>query len=262
MKEPQRLRRPVPRRTKPNRSILGALSQTDGLPPVPDPVDGPEAGGMHPLGPGFGNSMSADFAADPLSDSARDYIDRNVRSASDLIDGQIRQGQETAKSLGRSAFSSLNGAASDLPALLTGLVRAYSDIGTAWVDIVGALAQKAEAAVPGTANGSGNATAMPMIGLSVVAGQPVEASLELFRPVQRLTVQPLVATPSGTAVDIREVSFEPDGSDTGGRIRIVVPGGQAAGMYHGLLLSDPEGTPAGAVTLKILAAPEDGRGRP
>ncbi len=261
MKEPQRLRRPVPRRTRPNRSILGALSQSDGLPPIADPVDGPEAGGMHPLGPGFGDAAEADFAADPLSDSAREYIDRNVRSASDLIDGQIRQGEETAKSLGRSAFSSLNGAASDLPALLTGLVRAYSDIGTAWVDIVGALAQKAETAVPGTVNGSRNAADMPMIGLSVVAGQPVEASLELFRPAQRLTVQPLVATPPGNAADIREVSFEPDGSGAGGRIRIVVPGGQAVGMYHGLLLADPEGTPAGAVTLKILTLPEDERGR-
>lgn len=262
MKEPQRLRRPVPRRTRPNRSILGALSQTDGLPPVGDPVDNPEADGMHPLGPGFGNPIGADFAADPLSESARDYIDRNVRSASDLIDGQIRQGQETAKSLGRSAFSSLNGAASDLPALLTGLVRAYSDIGTAWVDIVGALAQKAENVVPGATSGTGNGANLPMIGLTVIADQMVEASLELFRPAQRLSVQPLVATPSGTAADIREVSFEPDGSGTGGRIRIVVPVGQAAGMYHGLLLADPEGTPAGAVTLKILAAPEDGRGRP
>ena len=223
MKEPQRLRRPVPRRTRPNRSILGALSQSDGMPSTADRVGEPETADMHPLGPGFGDAAGADFAADPLSDSARDYIDRNVRSASDLIDGQIRQGQETAKSLGRSAFSSLNGAASDLPTLLTGLVRAYSDIGTAWVDIVGALAQKAETAAPGAANGSRNGSDMPMIGLSIKACQPVEASLELFRPAQRLIVQPLVATPPGNAADIREVSFEPDGTGTGGRIRIIIP---------------------------------------
>ena len=28
-------------------------------------------------------------------------------------------------------------------------------------------------------------------------------------------------------------------------------------MYHGLLLADPEGTPVGAVTLKVLTATDD-----
>lgn len=252
MKEPQRLRRPVPRRTRPNRSILGALSQSDGLPPAVDPAGGFDAGDMHPLGPGFDDMAKADFASDPLSDSAREFIDRNVRSASDLIDGQIRQGQETAKSMGHSAFSSISGAASDLPSLLTGLVRAYSDIGNAWIEVVGALAQKAETDAPTAMNGGGNAADMPMIGLSVVAGQPVETSMELFRPAQQLIVQPLVSAPAGVGADIADVSFESDGSGSGGRIRIVVPAGQPVGLYHGLLLSDPGGTPTGAVTVKVL----------
>ena len=54
MTDTERLRRPVPERTRPNRNILGALSQTDGR--ANGKAGGFGEAGMHPLGPGFGEA--------------------------------------------------------------------------------------------------------------------------------------------------------------------------------------------------------------
>ena len=92
------------------------------------------------------------------------------------------------------------------------------------------------------------AAAGATIGLTVLSDRPVEATIEMFRPAKTVSPQALRSNPAGS--DIEKVAFEP--SDNGGRLRITVPSGQAPGTYHGLLLAEPDGTPAGAVTLKIL----------
>ena len=238
MNQPERIKRPTPERTKPRRNVLGALGQADAmLDPLAAP--GPDQGG-HPLGPGFG-----DFGLG--QEDALGLIDEGVRAASNLVDAHIRQGEETAKALGKGA-ASIPLAQTDVSGLLTGLVRAYSDVASVWVEIVGSLAQKIDR---GPSQQAASATSVGVaagIGLSVAAAGRVEVGIQMFRDAPALVPQPLTAAPPAPPAQITEVHFEADGA---GRIRIVVPDGQAPGTYHGLLLSAADQSPVGALTLTV-----------
>lgn len=241
MTKSDRLKRPVPERTKPKRGVLGALGQSDAM--LGNGMDHgtPDTGG-HPLGPGFADAGGAD----PLG-----LIDEGVRAASDLVDAHIRQGEETAARLGK-ATGAISAAQGDVTGLLTGLVRAYSDVASVWVDIVGSLAHKLDGSGQAKAEAPAASATLPAPGLSIASEGRVEASIEMFRPAPGVTPQPLIAQTAEGAAQITDVSFQPGMAGTAGMIRLSVPGGQPPGTYHGMLLSTADQRPAGVITLTVL----------
>lgn len=239
MTQDDRIRRPMPERTKPKRNVMGALSQADGMAEASAPFMGGGSLGGHPLAPGF-EATAPGPNADP-NDPMR-MIDEGVRAASDLVDAHIKQGEETAKKLGKGA-SEIPLGQTDVSGLVTGLVRAYSDVAAVWVDIVGSLASKVEGLGQGGAAPSVSPTSAPAFGLSVSSAGRVETSVEMFRQVLEVTAQPLVC--AATGAQITDIRFE------AGKLRVTVPDAQAAGTYHALLLSAVDQSPAGALTLQI-----------
>lgn len=243
MNKPDRIKRPTPERTKPKRNVLGALGQEDAMASKTAPPNNgqyPNSGvpDGHPLGPGF---------ADGVTDESLQFIQDGVRAASDLVDAHIRQGEETARTLG-SGEGRIPLTQTDVSGLLTGLVRAYSDVASVWVDIVGNLASKID--VSALKSGEGAAPAAggvaSNIGLRITTADMVEAKIEMFRPAEAVVPQPLTATSPDAPPHITQVSFAAN------QIAVTVPKGQAPGTYHGLLLSAADQTPAGVLTLTVL----------
>ena len=249
MDNPERIKRPQPERTKPNRNVLGALGQSDAMLGSQDVAQSPL--GDHPLGPGFSDPVQISATNGNAGSDPFGVIDEGVRAASELVDAHIRQGEETAKALGKNA-AGISLAQTDVSGLLTGLVRAYSDVASVWVDIVGSLAHKID--------GTGAAKADPppaqgltsTIGLSVTSAGQVETGIEMFRAAVEVRPQPLVSTSASPSSQITDVTFEAGQPGTAGRIRLTVPAGQAPGVYHGLLLSASDQTPVGVLTLRVL----------
>lgn len=249
MSRPERIKRPVPERTKPKRNVLGALGQADGMLGAAASIDTPQNGG-HPLGPGFND------AAPPPSEEAimgrenLGLIDEGVRAASELVDAHIRQGEETAKALGKSASIPLT--QTDVSGLLTGLVRAYSDAASIWVDLVGSLAQKVEGVAQGRPAQPQAASIQAGFGLSIASEGRVETGFEMFRAADDVLPQPLVISDGSAAPQISDIRYEHGAAGKVGRISVSVPTGQPAGTYHGLLLSAADQSPVGVLTLRVV----------
>ena len=245
METPERVKRPIPPRTGPRRNVLGALGQTDGR-AQNGAAKAPEEGG-HPLGPGFGDGlagMAKDLGVDPTG-----VIDEGVRAASDLVDQHIKQGEATAKALAKGTSIPLS--QTDISGLLTGLVRAYSDVASVWVDIVGSLAQKVEGLGQGAAGAPAAAAAAgvsPNFGLSLISAGRVETRIEMFKPAAAVIPQPLVSTSVTPPAQITEVSFV---AEAPARLSVEVSEGQAPGVYYGLLLSAEDQSPAGVLVLTV-----------
>lgn len=242
-----RVKRPVPERTKPNRNVMGALGQAEATPQ--DPIRTPPNGG-HPLGPGFNDPAQP---APNEAISAGDHlglIDEGVRAASELVDAHIRQGEETAKALGKGA-ASIPLTQTDVSGLLTGLVRAYSDAASIWVDLVGSLAQKVEGVGQARAPAAQGAVRSAGFGLSISCEGRVETEFEMFRVAGEVVPQPLMPTDDVAAAPISEVRFEAGQTGKAGMICVSVPKGQPAGTYHGILLSAADQSPVGVLTLRV-----------
>lgn len=262
MSDADRLRRPVPERKGPKRNVLGALGQSDPLlrpDGYPNASGGSPGNGMHPLGPGFGTTDDA-MVGDGLSTAdEREFIDRGVRDASDLVDAHIRQGEETARSLGGGSTPGAGNPLSqtDLSALLTGLMRTYSDVAAVWVDLVSSLAQNREGAPQKTAGPAPETGFASNIGLSITCDGRVETGFELFRIAGEVVPQPLVSTGGSVTSQINGVRYEAGQPNSTGRICVKVPKGQAPGTYHGLLLSASDHTPVGVLTLRVFDSGAD-----
>lgn len=243
MTTPDRIKRPVPERTKPKRNVLGALGQADAMADRAA-VPGGSASPGHPLTPGFVDGAD--------KDPSLSFIEEGVRAASDLVDEHIRQGEETARSLG-SGEGKIPLTNTDVSGLITGLVRAYSDVASVWVDIVGSLASKVDLSGLTQGDGTPQTVGVPStIGLRITTADMVEAKIEMFRPATAVQPQPLVSTTQGAPAQITSVAFE------AGQIAVTVPRGQAAGVYHGLLLSTADQSPAGVITLTVLGGTDPG----
>ncbi|MFC6636650.1 hypothetical protein GV827_20460 [Sulfitobacter sp. JBTF-M27] len=257
MDNPERIKRPQPERTKPNRNVLGALGQSDAMLGSLDAAQSPIDGG-HPLGPGFSDPVQKSATYGNAGSDPFGLIDEGVRAASDLVDAHIRQGEETAKSLGKSA-AGISLAQTDVSGLLTGLVRAYSDVASVWVDIVGSLAHRIDGTGAAKADPTQTQGLISTIGLSITSAGSVETGIEMFRPAMDVRPQPLVSTSVTPPAQITDVAFDAGQPGTAGKIRVTVPKGQTPGVYHGLLLSASDQTPVGVLTLRVLGqTPQEG----
>lgn len=241
MTQPERLRRPVPERTKPNRGILGALGQAEG--PVAPPRE------AHPLTPGF---EETETRAGINADSAQ-YINDSVRAASDVVDAHIRQGHAAAQSLGAGAVGAgvLKGLTGqkDGGQLLGSLTRAYTDLAAIWVEVAKSVAGQIGEIKPG-AGDTGHGQAQP-VALIVDCRMRAETRLDMFRACSDLIAQPLVAQGAQAVTQIADVSFAPGQADRAGVLHVQVPDDAAPGRYYGLLLDAADMSPVGALSLHL-----------
>lgn len=240
MTQHDRLRRPVPERTKPNRGILGMLGQAEG---PSAPVDG------HPLAPGF--TQQPDPRA-PLNPEAADYISDSVRAASDVVDEHIRQGHAAAQSLGGASLGAgmLKGLTGQAEGghLLGSLTRAYSDLAAVWVEVAKSVAGQLGETKPATApNPAGEAPPMALI---VECRGRAETRLDMFRACSDLIAQPMVAQ-GADMVAISDVTFTPAQGDSAGVLHVVVPQDAQPGRYYGMLLNAADMSPVGAISLNL-----------
>lgn len=197
----------------------------------------------HPLGPGFGSTTS--------EKPAFDFMDDQVRQASDLVDRHIADAaRETAGQtdglLGGLAGLYANANNSDLTEIVTTLTRTYADVAAKWVDLASTLTaqlgqQRAQNQTGQTVSGLGAAGPV----LSIRAASPVEARVEMFRAAVTLSAQPLASDDPTNSAQIVSVKIEE------GRLKVVVPSDQTPGIYYGLLLEKGAG-PAGVVTVQVF----------
>jgi hypothetical protein len=249
MQEPDRLRRPVPERTRPHRGILGALAQRDGATMVSN-SENPADQGSHPLTPGH----YADAADEGVTRDAADFISEGVRAASDVADAHILKGQQTAQSLGASVLRGIT-RQKDVGNLLGNLTGAYSDLTAVWMEVAQAIATQIAERKPGapeTTPPAANESLPASIALVLDCARRVETRLDMFRSVSDVLPQPLVSSDAGISARISGVDFTPGQEGQAGILHVRVPADATPGRYYALLLDAASMSPAGALSLRLF----------
>jgi hypothetical protein len=232
-----RVTRPEPARTQPIRSWTGALF---GLSPPAGGGDRPEAG--------------------PLED----VVARSVELGYRVVDDYLREGQRVAERMGGGGFRA-DALVGDVQQLTARMARYASDFMEVWFQFVelataGSIFRRDPGALGGqpAPNGAPRpepapaAAAQPPAGrvrLAVDASQPTEVALDLRADAagRRLVVQSLRATDH--LPRLTEVALASDGD--GPVLRIRVPPGHPAGVYHGVVVDEQTNTPAGTLSVRV-----------
>ena len=199
--------------------------------------------GADPLADGLQPKVAA-WDAGPLPDDA----DETTRAAYNVANQQFQAGEAVAKELAQTAMMAR---AQDVPTLLNRLLETYSDLGSVGVQLIGAALAQAQSAPQTAAQSAAPAAASPQtapsIAVEVTASCSVTARALLFAP---LGASPRALTPVRVG---GEGALPPPEVKPGPVVHITVPEGTAAGEYHGIILAEADGAPAGTVTIKIAA---------
>lgn len=197
------------------------------------------------------NTRSADPGADPTSAPAwkpaplPDDADEATRAAYAVANQQFQAGEAVAKELAQTAMMAR---AQDVPTLLNRLLETYSDLGSVFIQLIGAAMAREQAqpqSAPQTQAGRQNS---PTIAVEVTAACPVTARALLFAPLGATPVAlPMTRIGGDGMLPAPEVKVGPV-------IHITVPQDAAPGEYHSIILADTGGAPAGTATV-IIAAP-------
>jgi hypothetical protein len=192
-----------------------------------------------------------------------------VNGAYRVIDEYLRQGQRMAEQFWLPAGDA--GTPMDnVGKVFERFVRSASEMGTAWMEMMGQWGGPAErrgesprgVAGPFTAgeprtNGHAvvpapSASAPPALGVSVEASRKFRVQVELAGPVAAAEVEisRLVAKEPGGR-PLRGVRLDAGTSGAGVTLKIRVPAGQPAGEYRGVLLDRRTGEPRGIVLLTL-----------
>lgn len=205
------------------------------------------------------NTRSADPGADPTSAPQPqapawkpaplpDDADEVTRAAYAVANQQFQAGEAVAKELAQTAMMAR---AQDVPTLLNRLLETYSDLGSVFIQLIGAAmareqAQPQPAAHSQTGPQAGPQTS-PTIAVEVTAAGPVTARALLFAPLGATPVALPMTRIGGDGV------FPAPEIKVGPVIHITVPQDAAPGEYHGIILADTGGAPAGTATVTIAA---------
>ncbi|MEH6647179.1 hypothetical protein [Sulfitobacter sp.] len=249
MQEPDRLRRPVPERTKPHRGILGALIQKDGT-TMASPLEPSTVQGSHPLTPGH----QADPPEEGVTRDAADFISEGVRAASKVADAHILEGQQTAQSLGASVLRGIT-RQKDAGNLLGNLTSAYSDLAAVWMEVAQAIAgqiTEGKPAAPETTAPAAHEKPPASIALVLDCARRVETRLDMFRSVSNVLPQPLVSSDAEISARVSGVSFTQGQGGQAGILHVLVPADATPGRYYALLLDAASMSPAGALSLRLF----------
>jgi hypothetical protein len=255
MNEFSRIKRPTTERTEPQRAVGGAR------PDLPLPSN-PEA-------PQSANSAET-----------KDNAYRAVNDAYRLVDDYLREGQRMAENIWLPIAGQADGGQSTAPSLEAPgrFMRAMSDMTLAWVEVMqqwSAAAQPAPKHEAPTGHAGpfkadrerGNGAPGPApskekegragrralsVSVESVGRVQVSVSFDDFHDATRLVAGAMTCF-GASAPPIEQVSVGV-GPDQLPELRIVVPPGQPAGTYHGLLANADTHHPCGSVSLRISPA--------
>jgi len=187
------------------------------------------------------------------------FVADGVRSAYDVIESYLQQGQSVARQLG--GLSSLQNSDGAEPGNLQGRwLQLTSELAANWFDLLGLLTEtlipagaQAEPPAPQPAASSPVPAPAPAIKVAyaITSHQPALVELD-FHPGRetRQLVSPGLRsmTQPDTCID---VAF---GNDEAGQrlvVQIAIQPDQPAGLYSGVLLNQATGKPAGSLTLEL-----------
>ena len=179
----------------------------------------------------------------PLPDDA----DEATRAAYAVANQQFQAGEAVAKELAQTAAMAR---AQDVPTLLNRLLETYSDLGAVFIQLFGAAMAQAQSA-PQAATTPAAPAAAPQassaISVEITAASPVSARALLYAPLGAApTALPMTRIGGDGALPAPEIKVGPV-------IHITVPENAAPGEYHGIILADADGAPAGTVTVTIAS---------
>lgn len=253
MTQQARLRRPALERTTPIRNLSKAFDQAG---------DGTTSN----------KSGKADHASDDRSD-LQDAVSEGVRLGYSVIEDQIRQAQNLAKTFNPGSYDI--GGGDEVRSLLNRLLRTYGDLTGAWVDMLNAIlgntdllnailgrdapksekpnqGHDADAASPSSAPAGG----IGAIAFSITSDRPVETEVKFFAGGNHstaLVVQDL-RNRENNVPPLEEVTLVQAGADTSLRFVIKVPNEQPPGLYQGLILDQRTDEPVGALGVTVKAS--------
>lgn len=244
-----RKKRPTPERTGPRRSWLGDVPSAD---------------------PGDSNDAREGNEPDTQPD-ARETSYRAVNNAYQLIDEYMRQGQKMAENLWIPLGASGEGAAAAFNAPER-FMRAMGDMTMAWVEVMQQFTESAQApengrgkagpfgaqrtaSKPKTASGTASTVSGTGLTVSVESVGRVTVSVQLSEAGAVATLVPTPLRPlKGDAAAIGDVRLELREGESP-VLHVVVPEGQPAGVYNGLLLARDTERPRGTINL-VVSEPE------
>jgi len=238
MSNPKRLRRETPARTAPLRNFSNLYNQSDsnlGLnnPRQPSAETAPDGAGQGPVAKG-------------------------AEIAYQVIEKYISEGRKTAEHFSKQPYNMRN-AADSLQELLDRTLRFQSEMLPLWIDAIASLVRGVPSAAPDVRGGVGNppADGRPLNGttavtLELAASRPVQVSLELRQDSENF---PLV-TLGLHAVDpekpsLTDVNFVSGQKGICGKLRIIIPDGQPAGIYSGVIVNRETGEPLGTLSVSV-----------
>jgi hypothetical protein len=205
-------------------------------------------------------SWSTLFSAPQPDGSLNDVVSRSVDLGYRVVDEYIRQGQKAAQRLNDRSYGA-QAMAGDAQELAMRMLQYASDFAAVWLEFV-QLAAAGNAAPGSTATENGAPPAKPepdtetpadaRVRIQVLSTQPNEVSLDIRPDATRL---PAVVH-ALRAVDpdkprLTDVSFRPPSGEEPACLRIVVPPGQPAGIYSGLIVAEETSRPVGSVSVRI-----------
>ncbi len=200
--------------------------------------------------PGGGATTAARPPAQPWKPAPLpDDADEATRAAYNVANQQFEAGEAVARELAQTAMMAR---AQDVPTLLNRLLETYSDLGSVFIQLIGAAmmreqAKQQSAPPPQTASQGAAAQTGPAIAVEITASCPVKARALLYAPLGAAPLALQMVRIGGDGV-LPAPEVKP-----GPVIHITIPQDAAPGEYHGIILSDAAGAPAGTATVTIAA---------
>lgn len=205
------------------------------------------------------NARAADPGADPMAPPQPtapswkpaplpDDADEATRAAYAVANQQFEAGEAVAKELAQTAMMAR---AQDVPTLLNRLLETYSDLGSVFIQLIGAAIAREQAhsqsPTQSPAQPHAGLQTSPAIAVEVTAAFPVTARALLYAPLGAAPIALPMSRIGGDGVLAAPVV------KAGPVIHITVPQDTAPGEYHGIILADAGGAPAGVATVTIAA---------
>lgn len=186
----------------------------------------------------------------PASDDVDDTIARSVRSAYEVVDRYVREGQRVASELAAGPYGPLR-AGFDAVALAPRLLEDVVEATRAWAELLSALAGAPQRPAA-TARGDGNSNASPDLAALEAAAEratgervtvfavPARPGAAVFSTVPAPRAAGVIRTTEFRAVDSDGPALAPatvtvSGDAAGVTLGIAVPADQPSGVYLGLI---------------------------
>jgi hypothetical protein len=248
----QRVKRPVPERTEPDRSWRGAFGAS------PDASRPP--------------SQASSAHTDPSAPDRKEASYEAINDAYRVIDDYLRQGQRMAEQFWLPAMGS-NGPMNQFGPLFERFMRSAGDMGTAWVEMMSQWSSPPRGieVAQGTAGpfGAGKTTrhserdfqegpprdrpaTSTGVSVQVESARKFQISVDLLDASEPgdLEIHELVASDRALS-PIADVTIEKDASGRRVTVRVRVPKTQPPGVYNGMLLERGTHRPRGTVSLSL-----------